>query len=604
MSKIRFFKNHKKYDAIIVMDELKESDHDRDKGGKFTSGSGGTSSTSSKESGSRFSKSDMPETPEGAIRLYHGTNGGNIEKISSESFGGLFGSPNQEAAESHGENMHFMDVQESEIASSESIEEKYESEDGARIVDSAVDRWSSSDASDETKDLIKNAAIYDESVFDMDDDDAEAVREALGADDIGSANWEIQTLRGQIAKQMGFKAVEMSDEHGTSYLVLPNNKVFGMDRGIAMDSARHIDKNGHLIVDRTVITKAAVNPYRGSEIPNYVSLGLDPDRIYNLLRCPLELERGMNTFAAIQLLLQHIPVDANKPEKESTVGAIGSEFEMDDEGRVWAMLRVHDQEGIDYIQSGKMQELSAGYSYTPDMTAGEYNGVSYDGIMRNIHGNHVAIVERGRIGSDAVVADEMPNEIEEYLMSKKIALKKGAIAELKTQLGMDSDEAVKKHILAVHAALALDEDKDDKEYKAEDEIEIIEKKAEDEDDDKADKKKAEDEDDKDKDDKKPAMDAALIAQDAKTQVMGIFSALRKVEPLVGQLAMDGFNSASDVYAYALKQKGVATKGINEAGLSAMVDMHVAGSTRTIAQDSAPVAASKETADKLARFKGK
>ena len=379
---------------------------------------------------------------------------------------------------------------------------------------------------------------------------------------------------------------------------------------IAQDkqSARHTDKNGHLIVDRTVITKAAVNPYRGSEIPNHVSLGLDPDRIYDLLRCPLELERGMSTFAAIQLLLQHIPVDANKPEKESTVGAIGSEFEMDDEGRVWAMLRVHDQEGIDYIQSGKMQELSAGYSYTPDMTAGEHNGVSYDGIMRNIHGNHVAIVERGRIGSDAVVADEMPSEIEEYLMSKKIALKKGAIAELKTQLGMDSDEAVKKHILAVHAALALDEDKDDKDDKAEDEIEIIEKEEvaedEDEDDDKADKKKAEDEDDKDKDDKKPAMDAALIAQDARSQVMGIFTAARKVEPIVGTLALDGFASARDVYAYALKQKGVETKGINEAGLSALVDMHVAGGTRTIAQDSAPVAASKETSALLARFKGK
>lgn len=373
---------------------------------------------------------------------------------------------------------------------------------------------------------------------------------------------------------------------------------------IAQDkqSARHTDKNGHLIVDRTVITKAAVNPYRGSEITNHVSLGLDPDRIYNLLRCPLELERSMNTFAAIQLLLQHIQVGANKPEKESTVGAIGSEFEMDDEGRVWAMLRVHDQEGIDYIQSGKMQELSAGYSYTPDMTAGEYNGVSYDGIMRNIHGNHVAIVERGRIGSDAVVADEMPNEIEEYLMSKKIALKKGAIAELKTQLGMDSDEAVKKHIIAVHAALALDEDKDDKEDKAEDEIEIIEKEDvaedEDEDDDKADKKKAEDEDDK-----KPAMDAALIAQDARSQVMGIFSALRKVEPIVGTLALDGFASARDVYAYALKQKGVETKGINEAGLSALVDMHVAGGTRTIAQDSAPVGKPSDSISKsLSRFK--
>lgn len=372
----------------------------------------------------------------------------------------------------------------------------------------------------------------------------------------------------------------------------------------AMDESenRYTDNNGHLIVKRTVITKAAVNPYRGSEIPDSERLGLDPNKIYYLLRCPVELERGMSTFSAIQLLLRHIPVDAKDPQKESTVGAIGSEFDMDDEGRVWAMLRVHDQEGIDYIQSGKMQELSAGYAYTPDMTAGVYNGEHYDGVMRNIQGNHVAIVERGRIGRDAIVADYMPNEIEDYLMTKQVKIKQGSLEKLQAKLGMDSLDSVKDVILAVHGALALDSD-DEKEKKAEDEEEVVEvaedeqtqaerdneseamrikeREKREEKDRERDKKEAEDEDDK----PKKAMDAATIESNAIAKVTALFEAREKVKPIVGQIACD---SAEEVYKAALKQIGVSTAGVHPSAFGAMVDMHLAGSQRaTIAQDSAP-----------------
>lgn len=366
----------------------------------------------------------------------------------------------------------------------------------------------------------------------------------------------------------------------------------------AMDESenRYIDNNGHLIVKRTVITKAAVNPYRGSEIPDSERLGLDPNRIYYLLRCPVELERGMNTFAAVQLLKRHIPVDAMDSQKESTVGAIGSEFEMDDDGRVWAMLRVHDQEGIDYIQSGKMQELSAGYAYTPDMTEGVYNGEHYDGVMRNIQGNHVAIVERGRIGKDAIVADYMPNEIEDYLMTKKVKLKQGSIAELKTRLGMDSDEAVKEAILAVHGALAFDsDDKEDK--KAEDEDDEVVEVAEDEQTQaerdneseamrlKEREKREEEDREKDKEKAKQAQDAATIESNAVAKVTALFEARELVKPTVGQIACD---SAEEVYKTALKSLKQDFTGINT--VEGLKNIYLAASHKPsvgIAQDSAP-----------------
>ncbi|CAL1778261.1 head maturation protease [Acinetobacter phage vB_AbaM_Highwayman] len=373
----------------------------------------------------------------------------------------------------------------------------------------------------------------------------------------------------------------------------------------AMDkSARRYDRNNHLIVDKTVITKAAVNPYLGSSIPRWKELGLDPNKEYMLLRDPEELRKSLDTFKGLQLLKRHIPVDASQPEKESTIGSIGTDITMDDEGRVWSSLRVFDQEGIDYIESKALGELSAGYAYDAVMKSGTFNGVPYDGIMTNIHGNHVAIVERGRIGSDAIIADS----IEGQLMTSKISMPKGGLAKLQKQLGMDSAEDVKKVVLAVHShssKIALDEDdkkakdEDDKKAEDEDDVEIVE----DSDDDKqtqADKdneseamrlKAREKREEKDRDeDKKQAQDSAIAMDEVEKRVMarvnGIHKAAREVEPLVGVIALDGFSSDHEVYAYALKQKGVDTTGINTAGLAALVKTH---KTPAVAMDSAPKA---------------
>uniref|UniRef100_A0AAU8KU63 Head maturation protease n=2 Tax=unclassified bacterial viruses TaxID=12333 RepID=A0AAU8KU63_9VIRU len=363
----------------------------------------------------------------------------------------------------------------------------------------------------------------------------------------------------------------------------------------AMDkSARSYDRNGHLIVDKTIITKAAVNPYRGDSIPRWKELGLDPNKEYMLLRDPEELRKSLDTFKGLQLLKRHIPVDASQPEKESTIGSIGTDITMDDEGRVWSSLRVFDQEGIDYIESKALGELSAGYAYDAVMKSGTFNGVPYDGIMTNIHGNHVAIVERGRIGSDAIIADS----IEGQLMAKNVVLKKGSLAKLREQLGMDSAEDLKKVILAVHGSLALDEDdkkaEDEDDKKAEDEDDVIEAEDEDDKQTQADKdneseamrlKAREKREEKDRErDKEQAQDMAMDAAEIRGSIMNIFKAGREVEPLVGVIALDGFSSDHEVYAYALKQKGVDTKGINTAGLAALVKSH---KSPAVAMDSAP-----------------
>ena len=100
---------------------------------------------------------------------------------------------------------------------------------------------------------------------------------------------------------------------------------FAFDR-----TARRIDADGRLHVDRSHISKAVVNPYYGREIPGFEALGLDPDRIYRLFRDPVELERGASTFARLPILNKHVPITvenvADNPElKKLIVGAIGSD---------------------------------------------------------------------------------------------------------------------------------------------------------------------------------------------------------------------------------------------------------------------------------------
>src|SRR5262249_20752731 len=80
---------------------------------------------------------------------------------------------------------------------------------------------------------------------------------------------------------------------------------------------------------------------------------------------------------------------------------------------VWPQHAIQDRE------SDARQELSCGYRYTADMSPGSYEGEPYDGVMRDIQGNHVALVTEGRAGSDVVVGDAMPPEEEEFLIMAK-----------------------------------------------------------------------------------------------------------------------------------------------------------------------------------------
>lgn len=387
----------------------------------------------------------------------------------------------------------------------------------------------------------------------------------------------------------------------------------GITESLAFDraSVRTIDANGRLQISRTNISKANVNAYYGREIPRSEELGLDPNKLYRLWRHPDELRKAAKTFNNIPVLSKHIPDFPTDPPNEFRVGVTHSNAEFDGTYLTVGMS-IWDNSAIAGIESGEQRELSASYKYVADMTPGVTpDGELYDGVMRDIFGNHEALVPDGRAGPDVLVADSLPPELNHMRKHKVAAIR----ATLKPLLAQDADlEAeVRKALLALDEAEKEDE-KENKTADDEDDDEKDKKKTADDEDDEEDKDKnktADDEDDEE-DDKvsKTAMDSAirLAADSATKKAAENFRKIREAEqvvrPLIGDVvAMD---SAEDVYRTALEQSGVDISGVHPSAYPAMVKMAISqkeNSRPVIAQDSASVSEFEKafpTAGKLKR----
>lgn len=186
--------------------------------------------------------------------------------------------------------------------------------------------------------------------------------------------------------------------------VVDSSPRLAMDR--APTSRTKDPVNGWLHVRDCRISKANVCPYLGREIPNSEALGLEPDRVYNLYRDAAALEAAASSFERAPLMLHHVAVTADKPNKDKIIGAISNVR--------WqapyliADLTVWDGEGIEAIESERQQELSPGYHYTPEMNSGVApDGDPFDGRMLKIFANHLAIVDTGRTGPDVMVNDSV-----------------------------------------------------------------------------------------------------------------------------------------------------------------------------------------------------
>ena len=216
-------------------------------------------------------------------------------------------------------------------------------------------------------------------------------------------------------------------------------------------SVRSVDENGFLHVKISPLTRVQVAPYYGKEIPGWRSLGLDPDKIYKGYRPESELKKAttIESINGIPIQLRHHPDFAEDPAKDTRIGATGTDGKY---ASPYLMNSLHffDKKARDLIESEALRELSLAYRYKPDFTPGKTeDGQEYDFIMRDISGNHLALVEQGRAGHEVLVYDskrsDMDREEIANLVQDALDKKLSSILGAFTKLAERVDKYVEKN---------------------------------------------------------------------------------------------------------------------------------------------------------------
>jgi 8-oxo-dGTP pyrophosphatase MutT (NUDIX family) len=242
------------------------------------------------------------------------------------------------------------------------------------------------------------------------DDDIRAAVKAHGYDD-------------KMADKLIARKKSIADQASS----LAKDEAFAFDRA----SVRRTDNDGRLHVEVTNISKANVCPYLGREIPDWYGLGLDADKVYHLYRDPEELAKAAPTFNNIPVLSEHVETNAGNHKHELVIGTTGTDAEFK-APFLRNSMSFWDGDAIEDVERELKKELSSAYRYRADMTPGTApSGERFDGVMRDIVGNHVALVEEGRAGPDVVVGDsnkELNMKKKVVKVSQKAVMARGALA--------------------------------------------------------------------------------------------------------------------------------------------------------------------------------
>jgi 8-oxo-dGTP pyrophosphatase MutT (NUDIX family) len=180
----------------------------------------------------------------------------------------------------------------------------------------------------------------------------------------------------------------------------------------ALDKSSRIeDVNGWSEIKDNPISKVGIFDYHGSQLPG----APEADKMYRVYRPAEELADpdAIESFKLIPWIDNHVMLGREedglmRPEEKGVQGVIGQEVRFDpdafEHGGLLGNLKLFSSAMADSINAGK-KELSAGYRCTYDWTPGTFGGQAYDCVQRQIRGNHLALVRKGRMGPDVAVLD-------------------------------------------------------------------------------------------------------------------------------------------------------------------------------------------------------
>ena len=191
--------------------------------------------------------------------------------------------------------------------------------------------------------------------------------------------------------------------------------MFLKDR-LDINTKRQYTDEGFLIVPSR-IARIGIQEYYVTE------MGIkdrNPSDIIRVYRPEEEVfsEDSLSSFANKSVTDNHpSEMVTSKNSKDLSVGFSGPEVRKDGMF-VETILRITDESAIKKIESGKV-ELSNGYTSDIDWTPGiTSDGEEFDAVQRNIKGNHIAIVDRGRAGPACRLADNLPTDGDKVTMAK------------------------------------------------------------------------------------------------------------------------------------------------------------------------------------------
>jgi len=178
---------------------------------------------------------------------------------------------------------------------------------------------------------------------------------------------------------------------------------------VADASKRKMTREGFLVVPAFISRAGNVQDYTARE------LGIEgTNRAIRLYRPPEEVFKpeSVATFERQVLTNSHPDGDVSAANyRQVTSGDVHDVAPAEDGINLGANLYVKDASTIEMVVTYDKNQLSCGYSFVLDMTEGTTpEGEKFDGVMRDIIGNHVAIVWQARGGPGLRVADKKPNQ--------------------------------------------------------------------------------------------------------------------------------------------------------------------------------------------------
>lgn len=173
-------------------------------------------------------------------------------------------------------------------------------------------------------------------------------------------------------------------------------------------SHRKTDENGYLFVDQSPILKAGILEYYGSELidggedDTIKGRKIDPKKIYKVYIPREELIKGADSFKLLPITNDHQwlgreGADAREYQEGTSGDTVAVKGDL-----LYVPLKFTGDEIIEDLESGDKEELSA--SYTNELSWAD--NPDYDFVASDIKGNHIALVEKGRCGSDVRVLNQ------------------------------------------------------------------------------------------------------------------------------------------------------------------------------------------------------